>query len=57
MIWTKFDLESDPITDDLTPKARAEIDNFVDKTFRREVPPENVSYSEEASQSEFEFGY
>ncbi|KAI9854157.1 MAG: hypothetical protein M1824_000576 [Vezdaea acicularis] len=42
VIWTKFDLESDPITDDLTPKARAEIDNFVDKTFRREVPPENL---------------
>ncbi|KAH8157298.1 hypothetical protein CIB48_g10954 [Xylaria polymorpha] len=33
VVWTKFDLEDDPATDDLTEKARAEIDAFVLKTF------------------------
>lgn len=33
VVWTKFDLEDDPATDDLTPKARAEIEQFVDRTF------------------------
>lgn len=42
VVWTKFDLEDDPTTDDLTPKARKEIDDYVDKTFRTRVNPENV---------------
>jgi hypothetical protein len=33
VVWTKFHLEDDPATDDLTPKARAEIEEFVDRTF------------------------
>jgi Protein of unknown function (DUF3605) len=33
VVWTKFHLEDDPATDDLTPKARTEIDGFVDRTF------------------------
>jgi hypothetical protein len=33
VVWTKFHLEDDPATDDLTPKARAEIEAFVDRTF------------------------
>jgi len=42
VIWTKFDLEDDPSTDDLTPKARKEIDEYVNKTFCNRVRPENV---------------
>lgn len=42
VIWTKFDLEEDPATSDLTIKARKEIDDFVNKTFRSRVEPENV---------------
>lgn len=33
VVWTKFQLEDDPAADDLTPKARAEIEDFVYKTF------------------------
>jgi len=33
VVWTKFDIEEDPVTGDLTNEARAEIDNFVRKTF------------------------
>jgi hypothetical protein len=43
VIWTKFELEDDPLTDDLTEKARREIDEFVDETFSRKVGKENVS--------------
>jgi len=42
VIWTKFDLEEDPATSDLTIKARKEIDDFVNETFRSRVEPENV---------------
>ncbi|KAK4542914.1 hypothetical protein LTR36_006103 [Oleoguttula mirabilis] len=42
VIWTKFDLVSDPATDDLTPQARREIDDFVDETIVRKCGEENV---------------
>ncbi|KAI9773165.1 MAG: hypothetical protein M1840_008286 [Geoglossum simile] len=42
VVWTKFDLEDDPSTDDLTPKARKEIDDFVNQTFCTRLKPENV---------------
>ena len=42
VVWTKFDLEDDPATDDLTPTARAEIDAFVDKIFCERVGKEKV---------------
>lgn len=42
VIWTKFDLEEDPATSDLTIEARKEIDDFVNETFRSRVEPENV---------------
>ncbi|KAL9091095.1 MAG: hypothetical protein Q9165_005022 [Trypethelium subeluteriae] len=42
VVWTKFDLEDDPATDDLTPKARREIDEFVEQTFRSRVPRDQV---------------
>jgi hypothetical protein len=43
VVWTKFDLEDDPKTDDLTVQARKEIDNFVDEIFCSKVGKENVS--------------
>ena len=43
VVWTKFDLEDDPATDDLTPKTRKEIDDFVQKTFCGRVSPDHVS--------------
>ncbi len=33
VVWTKFPLEDDSKTDDLTPRARREIEEFVDATF------------------------
>lgn len=43
VVWTKFELEDDPATDDLTAQARGEIDGFVDEVFGRKVGKENVS--------------
>lgn len=45
VVWTKFELEDDPATDDLTPRARREIDDYVTRTFRSRVPAEQVSIS------------
>ncbi|OAL74351.1 hypothetical protein A7D00_2384 [Trichophyton violaceum] len=42
VVWTKFTFEDDPVADDLTPRARKEIDDFVDSTFRSRVPAEKV---------------
>lgn len=42
VVWTKFDLEDDPATGELTPKARREIDDYVQKTFCSRTTPENV---------------
>lgn len=44
VVWTKFVLEDDPETDDLTPKMRKDIDEYVDGTFRSRVPPDKVSW-------------
>jgi hypothetical protein len=33
VVWTKFELEDDPMTGDLTPQARREIEEFVLQTF------------------------
>jgi hypothetical protein len=43
VVWTKFDLEDDPVTGDLTPQARKEIDEFVKRTFCSKISEENVS--------------
>lgn len=43
VVWTKFDLKDDPVTDDLTPEARKDIDAYVDETFCTSVKQENVS--------------
>lgn len=42
VIWTKFELEDDPATDDLTDVARREIDVYINRTFCEKVSPENV---------------
>ena len=43
VIWTKFVLEDDPETDDLTPKMRNDIDEYVGRTFGSRVSPDKVS--------------
>lgn len=42
VIWTKFNLEDDPATDDLTPAARRQIEQFVARTFHARMPEEDV---------------
>lgn len=42
VVWTKFDLESDPTTDDLTDQARGEIEAFVERVFIEPCGSENV---------------
>ncbi|RYO74812.1 hypothetical protein DL764_010695 [Monosporascus ibericus] len=40
VVWTKFDLEEDPITTDLTDKARREIEAWVQQKFGSRMPRE-----------------
>jgi hypothetical protein len=42
VVWTKFELEEDPDTGDLTDKARAEIDEYVRETFASRLPRDRV---------------
>ncbi len=42
VVWTKFDLQEDPATGDLTETARAEIEAFVQKVFTPGVPREQL---------------
>jgi hypothetical protein len=42
VVWTKFALEDDPATDDLTPRARKEIDDYVKQTFCSQISPSQV---------------
>ncbi|KAK7425634.1 hypothetical protein QQZ08_007850 [Neonectria magnoliae] len=42
VVWTKFDLQEDPDTGDLTDHARKEIDEFVTRTFRSHVPDDHI---------------
>jgi hypothetical protein len=43
VVWTKFELEDDEETGDLTERARGEIEGYVDRTFGEKVGRENVS--------------
>lgn len=43
VVWTKFELQDDPATGDLTDRARAEIEAFVTRTFCEKVSRDNVS--------------
>lgn len=45
VVWTRFELDEDPDTGDLTDRARAEIDAFVDRTFSPAVPRDQVRFS------------
>lgn len=45
VVWTKFVLEADEVTDDLTDEARAMVGRFVDERFVRRLGEENVSFS------------
>ncbi|KAL4986103.1 hypothetical protein BDW68DRAFT_163943 [Aspergillus falconensis] len=42
VVWTKFALEDDPATDDLMPRARREIDDYVKRTFCSRMSPDQV---------------
>ncbi|OHE90670.1 hypothetical protein CORC01_14031 [Colletotrichum orchidophilum] len=42
VVWTKFELEENPATGDLTERAREDIDQFVDRTFRARTKPGTV---------------
>ncbi|KAH9902141.1 hypothetical protein F4778DRAFT_110493 [Xylariomycetidae sp. FL2044] len=42
VVWTKFDLEEDPVTTDLTDTARAEIEEYVRRTFGSRVPEDRL---------------
>ncbi|KAL0939384.1 uncharacterized protein CTRU02_205995 [Colletotrichum truncatum] len=42
VVWTKFEIEEDPATGDLTDTARNEIEAYVDKTFRSKTKPDSV---------------
>lgn len=42
VVWTKFDLNDDGQTDELSPQMRDRIDNYVSRTFRQKVPAEDV---------------
>ncbi|KAH6660106.1 hypothetical protein BKA67DRAFT_530222 [Truncatella angustata] len=41
VVWTKFELEDDPATDDLTDKARKEIDDYVSRSFGSKLSKDN----------------
>lgn len=43
VVWTKFELAEDPATGDLTDAARKDIDDYVQKKFYTQLPPERVS--------------
>ncbi|WYZ34415.1 hypothetical protein EsH8_I_000691 [Colletotrichum jinshuiense] len=42
VVWTKFELEENPATGDLTEGARGEIEAFVNKTFRSRTRPDTI---------------
>ncbi|KAK2593063.1 hypothetical protein QQS21_009229 [Conoideocrella luteorostrata] len=44
VVWTKFELKANTTNGDLTEKARAEIDDFVTRTFRSRLPAKNVMW-------------
>lgn len=42
VVWTKFELEDDPATGDLTPHTRKAIERYVLRTFCSRVPADQV---------------
>ena len=47
VVWTKFALVDDPVTERLTPEAKQEIEDFVRRTFVNRLSPEQVGASSE----------
>jgi hypothetical protein len=48
VVWTKFGLQEDPATGDLTEQARAEIEAFVSSMFREKAPNTEVRSTPES---------
>ncbi|OCK76074.1 hypothetical protein K432DRAFT_385716 [Lepidopterella palustris CBS 459.81] len=44
VVWTKFDIEEDAVTGDLTPEGRKEINDYVNKIFCSRVNPDHVMW-------------
>lgn len=44
VVWTKFELEDDPATGDLTDRARGQIEAFVTRTFCGRIPRDRVGF-------------
>lgn len=44
VIWTKFQLEEDPATGDLTEAMREKIENYIQRTFCGRISRENVCF-------------
>ena len=42
VVWTKFELEEDPVTTDLTPAAREQIEAYVRRKFGSRLPRDQV---------------
>lgn len=57
VVWTKFDLEEDPVTTDLTDRARQEIETFVQHKFGSKVPRDRVSPKYYAPATSFRCSY
>ena len=55
VVWTKFELEDDPATGELTAPTRQKIDKFVERTFRSRVPGDNVCFSPDSDSGRFTF--
>ncbi|KAG7102744.1 N-acetylglucosamine-induced protein 1 like [Verticillium longisporum] len=42
IVWTKFDLEEDPETGDLSDETRRKVDGYVNEAFRAHMPEDTV---------------
>ncbi|KAM0329797.1 hypothetical protein ACHAQA_003961 [Verticillium albo-atrum] len=42
IVWTKYDLEEDPATGDLSDATRRKVDGYVDRAFRAHMPRDTV---------------
>lgn len=53
VVWTKFELEDDPVTGALTASMRQKIDDYVERTFRSRVRGDNVCLSPDSGYGRF----
>jgi hypothetical protein len=47
VVWTKFELEEDPATGDLTDETRTVMEDYVQRTFCTKLDPDQVGVSRE----------